>query len=172
MPIPQSVAVSTAVAQRQAYRGELPVYGLARLRSLLADDAGTLRVDLQADAARGQELLTGTIDAGLMLVCQRCMQPFAWPLHVDLDLRLVRSDAEEEAVLQQADPYRVEDDRLPLHELVEDEALLSLPMLPRCESCENAAQRLPEDPTAVNVQSRDQVQNPFAALKERLDKQK
>src|SRR3546814_8193390 len=61
-----------------------------------------------------------------------------------IDLRLVETEEEEQAVLHEADPYLVQDDRLPLREIVEDEILLALPMLPRCESCENVVQASPQ----------------------------
>ena len=51
---------------------------------------------------------------------------------VQFALRLVNSESDEQAVLEQDDPYLVQDDQLPLRDLVEDEVLLALPMLPRC----------------------------------------
>jgi uncharacterized protein len=168
MPIPQSVTASSALTQRQAYSGELALRSLARLRAALADDAGALRVQLQAHKARGRESLQGTIDGELALSCVRCEARMTWPLHVDVDLRLVHTEEEEQAVLQEADPYRVQDDRLPLQEIVEDEVLLALPMLPRCESCENAVQAS-TGPKGEDAAVRQEA-NPFAALKERLGK--
>lgn len=168
MPIPQSVTASSALTQRQAYSGELALRSLARLCAALADDAGALRVQLQAHKARGRESLQGTIDGELALSCVRCEARMTWPLHVDVDLRLVHTEEEEQAVLHEADPYRVQDDRLPLQEIVEDEVLLALPMLPRCESCENAVQAS-TGPKGEDAAVRREA-NPFAALKERLGK--
>lgn len=170
MPIPQSVRASTAVAQSQAYRGELPVRSFERLRSLLADAGGEVQVSLQASKARGHARLSGTLDGALTLRCQRCEKPYAWPMHVDVDLRLVDTEEEEQSALHEADPYLVQDDSLPLREIVEDELLLALPMLPRCESCENAIQASPAAPADESGDVRRE-QNPFAALKERLGKQ-
>lgn len=169
MPIPQSVAASAALAQQQAYRGELPLRSFARLRPLLADEAGELHVELRAEKAQGGEWLRGAIAGELPLSCQRCGKRYARPLHVDVALRLVHSEEDEQAVLHEADPYQVQDDRLPLREIVEDEVLLAMPMLPRCESCENAVQAAPpsrDDDAAVRREP-----NPFAALKERFSKQ-
>ncbi|NGY06808.1 YceD family protein [Solimonas terrae] len=159
---------SSALTQRQAYSGHVPLGSLERLREVLADDVGELQVELHAHKSPGRELLQGTIDGELVLSCQRCDARIAWPLHVDVDLRLVHTEEEEQAVLHETDPYRVQDDRLPLREIVEDEILLALPMLPRCESCENAVQAS-TTPKGDEDAVRREV-NPFAALKERLGK--
>ncbi|MGH8446424.1 MAG: YceD family protein [Solimonas sp.] len=174
MPIPQNVKASTAVAQGLAYRGELPLRSLERLRAELVDDSGVLQVALQAHRSHGRSLLDGTVSGELSLRCQRCDQPYAWPVQLDIGVRLVETEEEEQAVLHEADPYLVQDDSLPLREIVEDELLLALPMLPRCESCEDivqtgAVQSQPEA-KAENGDIRREP-NPFAALKERLGKQ-
>src|SRR3546814_6525071 len=91
----------------------------------------------------------------------------AWPLQIDIDLRLVETEEEEQAVLHEADPYLVQDDRLPLREIVEDEILLALPMLPRCESCENVVQASPQ-PKAEDETVRREV-NPLDRKSKRLN---
>ena len=174
MPIPQTVRASTAVAQQQAYRGSLAVRGFERLATALASDEGELQIDLQAHRMAGHAVLDGSIGGTLSLRCVRCDAAYEWPVQVDLAVRLVDSEEEEQAVLHEADPYLVQDDQLPLRELVEDELLLALPMLPRCESCENivragAAEASPE--TQAPDGAGNGKENPFAALKGRLGKQ-
>jgi len=78
-------------------------------------------------------MLNGTIDGALVLQCQRCLRSFEWPLHVSVALRLVFSEEEENRVMQDAEPYRIEDDVLQLHDVVEDEVLLALPIAPLCD---------------------------------------
>lgn len=168
MPIPQSVTASSALTQRQAYSGELALGSFERLRELLVDDAGVLQVELHAEKSLGVKRLQGTVDGTLALTCQRCDARIAWPLQIDIDLRLVETEEEEQAVLHEADPYLVQDDRLPLREIVEDEILLALPMLPRCESCENVL--LASTPPEGEGEAVRREVNPFAALKERLGK--
>lgn len=169
MPVPQTVRVTAAMAQRQAYRGDVPFGSLPRLRAALAHGDGALQVDLQAGKERGRERLRGTVSGELPLQCARCEQVFNWPLDTTLDVCLVHSEEEEQAVLHDTDPYLVADDSLPLRELVEDETLLALPMLPRCESCENAVQAAP-GAIADEAASRGEApaEGPFAALKKQL----
>ncbi|MGQ0528539.1 MAG: YceD family protein [Panacagrimonas sp.] len=48
-------------------------------------------------------------------------------------------DEDEEArLMADYEPVLVAEDRLMLHQIVEDEILLALPMIPRCSACENS----------------------------------
>ncbi len=100
------------------------------------------------------------------LTCQRCLQPFQVPLVLDRRLRFVRGEAAAEAL-----DAEIEDDvlalsrSLNLRELVEDELLLALPLVPRHESCPaplamaSEAEPLPDE--APGAPDRP---NPFAIL--------
>jgi uncharacterized protein len=132
--IPQHVSATRAVSGRQHFAGALPLAQLPRLAAQLADRSGTLAVDLTAGKdAQGQAWLTGTVRGELMLMCQRGLHPFGWTCDLAPQLRLVSSEAEEKRLMADAEAYRVEDDRLPLRDVVEDEVLLALPMMPRCD---------------------------------------
>ncbi|MBI2383844.1 MAG: DUF177 domain-containing protein [Gammaproteobacteria bacterium] len=161
MSIPQRIRASLAVAHGERHSGTLPLAGFSRLREALADAAGDLRVELAgAHDSLGHPVLDLHAAAELRLLCQRCMTPFGWTLDRRAALRLVATDEEEARLMNECEPYRVQDDWLPLHEIVEDEVLLALPMLPRCPSCENAVRSAPEPERA------DPRPNPFAALKD------
>ena len=132
--IPRYVVASKAVATRQRFAGTVPLAQMARLAAQLADKAGQLEVELEAgqDAA-GRPALRGAVRGELNLTCQRGLHPFTWPCQVDTALRLVSSEAEEEKAMGEADTHLVVDDQLPLRDIVEDEVLLALPMMPRCD---------------------------------------
>lgn len=161
MPIPQKIRVSTAVVRREHYAGELALGSLPKLAGLLTDSAGVVQVDLLACKIMGLPALTGVMEGSLHLQCRRCDKPYETTLRHELDLRLVSSEEEEERLMQDCEPYWVQDDELALRELLEDELLLALPMLPRCDSCENivngAAPAVPEQ--------EPRRESPFAALK-------
>lgn len=133
-PLPLHAKVSTALGREARYEGVVPVARLPRLAAALAAPTGEVEAELTLgrDANRAPRL-KGHLRGRLPLVCQRCLQPFDWPLDVAIDLRLVFNEDEETRVLKDAEPFLVEDDRLPIHALVEDEALLALPFAPRCE---------------------------------------
>ena len=136
MPIPATVPADRAIARGEQFEGELP---LERLERLAEFAPGTLHGKLAAgrDAA-GQAWLKGTVGGTLRLVCQVCLGPADWSFRLPVELALVKSEEEEERLLASAEPCLVSDDRLALHEIVSDEVLLGLPMMPRCAACENA----------------------------------
>lgn len=132
--IPQYALASKAVASNQRFKGVIPVAQMTRLAPQLAERTGQVDVDLAAEKDRaGSQWVLGRLSGTLKLTCQRGDHPFDWPFAIESRLRLVYSDAEEKKLLAEVEPYRVEDDRLPLRELVEDEILLALPMLPKCD---------------------------------------
>lgn len=131
--IPQHVSAARAIAGRQRFAGQLVVKQLPRLAIEVADTGGRLEIELEAGKEGGESWLRGAIRGDLMLTCQRGLHPFGWTCDVKLVLRLVTTEAEEERLLKDFEPYLIRDDRLPLRELVEDEVLLALPMMPRCD---------------------------------------
>lgn len=157
MSIPVQISAARALARGERYAGPLDPAGLDRLRDLAPED---LRADLQVrtDPAR-QGWVEGRIGGLLHLDCQVCGERFGWTLDAAVKLALAMSEEEEERLMAEGEPLLVRDDRLMLHEIVEDEVLLALPMMPRCPACENA--RPPSDGP------RDQAERPrpLAALK-------
>jgi uncharacterized protein len=132
--IPLRVKASQAISRHAAFTGIVPTAKLPRLAATLADGGGELHVELQAMRDdEGQDWLHGEIRGHLPLTCQRGLHAFDWSCDVALSLALVGSEAEEAKLLKDTESYRVEDDELPLRDLVEDEVLLALPMTPRCD---------------------------------------
>ena len=106
-------------------------------------------------------------DAHLSLVCQRCLQPVGAALDFDRSFRFVADEKQAAAI--DAD---IEEDVLVLSknfdlvELIEDELLLALPLVPRHESCPQPLTG-PADPPPF-----DERVNPFDVLSELKIKRK
>ncbi|HEY0915751.1 MAG TPA: YceD family protein [Solimonas sp.] len=166
MGIPTKIRVSSAAAQAERYDGELSSKALPRLGGLLTDAGGVIQVSLQAQLRQGHVALQGMLAGSLALLCKRCGKSYDWPLEAEVDWRLVADEASERALMQEFEPLLVEDDELQLREAIEDEVLLCLPMLPRCESCENMVASQPE--AAAPMEEEPRRENPFAALKKQL----
>jgi len=132
--IPLRVRASQAVLRHEAFSGSVPLAKLPRLATSLAETTGTLQVELQATRDdEGKDWLHGEIRGRLPLTCQRGLHAFDWTCDVALSLCLVKTEAEEESLLKECESYLVQDDQLPLRDLVEEEVLLALPMMPRCD---------------------------------------
>ena len=134
MPIPAKVQALKALNRREHYEGDLPLTQLPRLGPVLAETAGGLHVTLDAGRdGEGAAWLRGAVTGQLSLTCQRGLHPFGWRCDVPVELRLVFDEGEEAQLAKDHEPYLVQDDRLPLRDMVEDEVLLALPMMPRCD---------------------------------------
>jgi len=98
------------------------------------------------------------------LACQRCLQPMAETLVIDRRIRFVRGEAEAEALdAESEDDVLALARSLDLRELVEDELLLALPLVPRHERC---PQPLPMAAAAIEpAAAAEPAAHPFAVLK-------
>ncbi|NUZ06978.1 YceD family protein [Piscinibacter koreensis] len=95
------------------------------------------------------------------LQCQRCLEPMELPLDVEREFRFVHGEDNAAALDAEDDDHDVlaMTRTLDLHELVEDELILMLPIVPRHDVCP-APLSLPDD-TAADA---PEAPNPFAAL--------
>ena len=88
----------------------------------------------------------------MLLECQRCLAPLETPVAVDVDLELVHSQAEIEAAEDDVDRV-LASKHMEIAALVEDEAILALPMIPTHERC-----------VEIGAAKELQKPSPFAAL--------
>jgi uncharacterized protein len=146
--------------------GRWPVASMARLESLLARPADaddvTWQVDGEQQAAAGAEpetWLRVRADAQVELTCQRCLLPLPVALAVDRRIRFVRDEAAAEALDAQIEEDVLALDRaLDLRQLLEDELLLALPLVPRHARCPEQAVLSASEPAPPATA------NPFAVL--------
>ena len=120
------------------------VYELAdlpRLRDLLAERGGTLQANFAfAKLGSGRARVDIVIRAVPQLVCQRCMQGFAFPVSGGSEVE-VGGDDVPPAPGSPREFYLVDADMVSLRELAEEELLLALPIAAACsapQSCGNA----------------------------------
>lgn len=166
--VPARLAVAEAVARGLAIEGRLPLDTLPRLVSALAAPGSELQVNLRLlPDAECLGRLQGRLEGVVQLTCQRCLQPMPWTLAVPFDLHLVDSEAEEERLLDRADPVLAEGGQLDLHEALEDEALLALPLAPLHPEggCAGPAGETSGGKVGDNDRPGDSRPNPFLALK-------
>ena len=134
------------VLRRATVAGSVNAAALPRAADRLAPEGGAADVSWRiagiADAL-GRPALEIRLDGVVPLVCQRCLQPFAWPV-AQCTLLLLARNERELAVLDDDDEHEVVLADAPLDALTvaEDELLLTLPFAPRCERAGCAGTRL------------------------------
>jgi len=154
------------VARRGHLEGQVDPFDLDRVQDILGqEEDGTIPeanvawgIDGESDAT-GREVLHVTLDGEVPLACQRCMRTFAWTVHQRTTV-LLAHDEEELAYLDEHDEREVILATAPLDPLavVEDELVLSLPYVPRCERQDCHA----DDPVPSTGEGSEAT--PFAAL--------
>jgi uncharacterized protein len=113
--------------------GEYAVSELPRLIDLLASADGVVRFRLSGERVLGRPALRLWLETELRMVCQRCLEGYDQPVSADSLMPIAR-DERELALWESEDPLvdaQVADPRLDVRTLVEDEILLSLPIMPR-----------------------------------------
>lgn len=148
--------------QKEQREGDVSLAELQRLSAELTDKSGILHWHLSGGAnAYGHPVLTLGVTGDAHVRCQRCMQPFAVQINTNSELVLGKSedDADEiEGVLDDDSVDVIVGTRSMLVlDLVEDEALLALPLAPKHEKC-------PESNELEHLTSSGKV-SPFAILK-------
>jgi uncharacterized protein len=127
--------------------GELDLKLLDRLTSLLHSDVGSVRATLRF-RQRGDGWLAVELDyqAAVELMCQRCLEPFRHELAENVNVA-VADGASLAAAPAGFEPFELDDGRLQPAQLIEDELIVAVPLVPRharVEDCGSLARRLAE----------------------------
>jgi len=118
-------------------QGTLALEQMTRLHDLITKTAGDVDVKLSFDQGKFlPPCVSGRIQTTLMVECVRCGQAFEYKVDLQPNLRIVRNDEQAKNLEGQQEPLLLEEDTVNLVKLVEDEILLSLPMLIRHEDSE------------------------------------
>ncbi len=148
---------------RRELAGPLALAKMARLGEALYDDAGEVQVRLHFGIdEEGFRYMRGTVSGELSLLCQRCMEPMAHHVELELSLAIVGNPTEAEALPSHYDPLMVGDQPLFLQDIIEDELLLALPIVPRHE--EDCMVKVEQGSDETESGEPGAGNNPFAEL--------
>jgi uncharacterized protein len=123
-------------------QGSWPVAEFRRLGDALRSNDGALAYELLGvPEHQGWPALRLRVEGALQLSCQRCLGALVFPLHIEVSLRLVATQAEIDAEPLAADGPEsiVASKDMKVQALVEDEVLLAMPIAPRHETCAGSA---------------------------------
>ena len=158
--VPEAVDAWRMVAARREFEGRIPLATMVRLRDSLLQPEGDARYVLAfgIDALK-VPFAELRIEAELPLECQSSLQRFLLPVQLVQRLGLIRDEADEAALPPEYEALLVEaDGMLKPAELVEDELILALPVVPVAPDAEAV-----ERDFAPTVEETAQA-SPFAAL--------
>src|SRR5262245_49309568 len=103
---------------------------LSRLRAKFGAVGGLVRGTAHFERQAGLPVAELKISGAAELVCQRCLTPMRSTIEGVTRVALIASEAEADRVPEDLEPVLAPDDRVRLCDLVEEELLLSLPIVP------------------------------------------
>ena len=140
----------------------MPVAEMSRLNKDCADHSGEIAWAVDGTTSmQGYPQLTLSVSGTVQLMCQRCLTPYAFEMDAGTVLMLGKDDEQadeiEELLGDESIDVIVGSRSCDIRDLIEDEALLALPQVPKHEVC--------PDSKLLDV-LKSEKPSPFAGLKD------
>ena len=159
--VPETLDAWRLVTARRGYEGRFPLASMPRLGTSLLEPEGdaTFSVEFDRDSL-GVAYVELKVSAELPLLCQRTLERFLLPVRIDQRLGLIRSEADEAALPEGYEPLLLDESgELVTRDLVEDELILAVPVVPVMPGTEAVDQEW-----AGSGPQSPEKPNPFAVL--------
>lgn len=156
-------------ANAERLEGELPLNDMSRLADVIGQQEGNChaQLDFAVDTQR-QRYIKGWAKARVMMPCLRCMQPMPVMLDCSILLGMVTDESLAARLPREYDPLVVDQERLELLSVIEDELLLSLPQAVYHDDSECAVSR--DRLKSGTLEEEAVAPNPFSVLQGLKDK--
>lgn len=160
--LPNRIDPRRAADQNVSYEHcNLPLSRLDRLSSYLVNSNGNVQVNLLFGIDnQNQRYLEGTAEVEVEMLCQRCLEPVQLELNAKLSLGIVVDEEAAKNLPEHYDPMVIEKDQIDPADVVEDELILTLPIIPLHSSCHVTQEFGDTDAEEPS----DNTDNPFSIL--------
>lgn len=163
--LPKQVDAVKLVNVNQRLNAKINTENLSRLNSAVVHCSEFVECEIEFHQDESKHrLMTGSINSQVSMICQRCLEEVTFPIQSKFQIGLVFNDEQAAQLPRAYEPVELDaEGRLNLWEVMEDEALLALPILPAHAEGECELKTLPE-PSAEITDSSGKQENPFAVL--------
>ena len=128
--LPKTIDPRKLARQGSQFEGSLPLSKFERLVVSLASNQGEVFTSLSFFmSSDNRVILQGHIQANLKMTCQRCLEVTEICVASDLNLMGVLTDEQIRLLPEHYEPLMLQDEPMPLIPLIEEELLLSLPIV-------------------------------------------
>ncbi|MEQ1485090.1 YceD family protein [Methyloglobulus sp.] len=163
--LPELIDPNLLADRNATIDGELPLSSFDRMAGLLSNDAGNVAVKLFFSRVGKLATVEGHIAADLVVKCQRCLDPVEWPVSSNIKLGVVGSIEQANNLPDGYEPLLlIDEDKIPLKNIVEDELLLCLPDIPKHPNDCLAPNISKNTPEPLPKAARASTENPFSIL--------
>jgi DUF177 domain-containing protein len=160
MRLPRQVDPRKLALQGAHFKGVVPTKDMQRLSAAVESMAAEAAVELAFSIDESRHVvLEGHFEMDVSCQCQRCLQPVDNRLQGDMLFGVVWKEDRVDVLPKRYDPWLIDSDTADLYGLVEDEILLSLPIVAYHE--ENAC---PGKGRYSTGEFDDDASNPFGVL--------
>lgn len=172
-PLPQSLDLLRAALTSATFAGRVTLAELPRLAEAVVGAEGPACYSLRFEQdAEGRAVVLGRVTLMVRLVCQRCLDALSYQLDAPIAWVLVGSEVDYDGlgrvevpgIPDHLEPLPVVGDT-PIYplDLIEDELLLAIPLVPM-HSVGACEAELPADLAGAEIGNTDSRQHPFAVL--------
>ena len=171
--LPKMIDPRRCADQDIEYQGLMQATLLPRLVEAVEQlfEPATVRIHIFKDA-QNRMRIQGEAQVVVKVICQRCMKPMTQQIDAEFNLVMVYSDAQAKALPKEYDAWVVEESAN-LHQMIEDELLLAMPIVALSDADECDA----PDMATFNQHANSEIetrtvkrQSPFAVLKDLTEK--
>lgn len=165
--LPERVNPYRLADQGRELEGSYPLNLMPRLAEAVSEVSGEAMVSMVfSRSGAGLAIADGEIQATLVLTCQRCLGLMEYPVKTEISVAFVPDDATAGLIQEDYDAMVVPDE-LFFRDLIEDELMLSLPLIARHESpesCEETMQDYLHKEFESSTEHVEKKPNPFDVL--------
>ena len=131
--IPDLVDPRVQAQKKAHYSGCISIKQLPRLEQSVVGLEGDVMLTLSFDFDESRMVVVRCqIEATICLNCQRCLEPYSYVVNKDISYSPVTDQQDGDALPKSYEPLQIDDDGMfSLLGLVEEELILSLPIIPR-----------------------------------------
>lgn len=161
--LPELIDPVLFAEKERKLKGAILLSSLPRLKDILAEDSGSVAVELSFGRHGRSHWVRGKVEAVLKLECQNCLEVFDWPVKSTFILGIVTSIDEANLLSDDYEPLLLKEDKIALNDIIEEELMLSVPAFPKHENeCFVYKKAVDEKTSEENEQSSNN--NPFSVL--------
>lgn len=161
-PLPRVIEPLKLVEQRIDLEGSVPLAECERLQESVLGCEGDIKITLHfGKDEEGLRVISGSLQADVTMQCQRCLQPVNLAVEGDIKLAIARHEDAAKALPGYYDPLLLSEPEIELWPLVEQELMLSLPIVATHPENECEIDTSYQDKDAELQQDKP---NPFAVL--------
>ena len=171
-PLPTRLDHRKMASRGQVLKGTIPVDRFVRFSELLTEVDGDIDLDLAfSRGQQGKTNICGSARATVALICQSCLQPFRYELDCKISLNVVASDSEIAELEDNSSVVVCEDSEISLADFLEDELIMSVPMIPRHVEAQCPDNEYRQVDAEAPIEDNTTTHRPFADLAAAIKRQ-